>query len=372
MKKYHLIDLKKEYKFMKDEISQVIQNIFAKGAFTLGKELEDFEKNYANYCKRKYCVGTSSGTTALLFALKSLGIGEGDEVIVPALTFTATAEAVMQSGAKPVFVDIKENTLLIDSEKINEKISKKTKAIMGVHLYGLPVDIDEIKTICRKNKIYFIEDAAQAHGARYKDSIIGSFGDISCFSFMAAKNLSGPGDGGCIITNSKKLSDYALLLRNHGRKTKNNHVIVGYSGRLDNLKAAVLDKKLKYLDKWNKRRFEISEIYKNNLSNLVKYQEVPRNRNSAFCHFVIRVSQKRNKILKELNGVGVMASIHYPKPLHLQKVYSFLKHKKGDFPIAEKISNQLISLPMNPFLANNDVLDICKKFNKILVKGANK
>lgn len=373
MKEYYLIDLKREFKFLEKELTPAIKKIFEEGDFTLGKELEQFEKNYANYCGTKYCVGTSSGTTALFFAIKSLGIKEGDEVIVPALTFTATAEAIVQAEAKPVFVDIDENTLLINSDEILKKITKKTKAIIGVHLYGLPVDINGIKRICRENKLFFIEDACQAHGANYKGSPVGSFGDVACFSFMAAKNLNGPGDGGCLVTNKKKISEFSFLLRNHGRRSKHDHVILGYSGRLDNLKAALLNIKLKYLDKWNARRNEIANLYKKNInSRFVSFQYIPQDRKSAYCHFVIRVKGDRDMIIEKLRREGVVVAVHYPKPLHLQKVYSYLKNKRGDFPITEKVCNELISLPMHPFLKNKEVIEICSKLNKILEREKGK
>lgn len=373
MRKYYLVDLKREFKSLEKELAPVIRKIFEEGNFTLGEELEQFEKNYADYCGTKYCVGTSSGTTALFFAIKSLGIKEDDEIIIPTLTFTATAEAVIQAGAKPVFVDIKEDTLLINSNEILKKITKKTKAIIGVHLYGLPVDIDEIKRICKKNKIFFIEDACQAHGANYNGSRAGSFGDIACFSFMAAKNLNGPGDGGCLVTNNKRVSEFSLLLRNHGRKSKHNHVIIGYSGRLDNLKATLLNLKLKHLDGWNARRNEIANLYKNNInSRFASFQHIPNDRKSAYCHFVVRVRGNRNRILEKLKGERIMVSVHYPKPLHLQKAYSYLKYKEGDFPTAEKVCNELISLPMHPFLKNNEVVEICSKLNKILEKEKGK
>lgn len=371
--KYYLIDLKREFKFLEKELTQTIRRIFEEGNFTLGKELEQFERNYANYCCTKYCVGTSSGTTALFFAIKSLGIKEGDEIIVPALTFTATAEAVVQAGAKPVFVDIDENTLLINSNEILNKITNKTKAIIGVHLYGLPLDINKIRRICKKNKLFFIEDACQAHGATYNGSPIGSFGDVACFSFMAAKNLNGPGDGGCLVTNKKKVSEFSLLLRNHGRKSKHDHVIIGYSGRLDNLKAALLNIKLRYLKKWNARRNEIANLYKKNInSKFVNFQYIPQDRKSAYCHFIIRVKGNRERIIEKLKEVGIMAAVHYPKPLYLQKAYSYLKHKRGDFPVAEKVCSELISLPMHPFLKNNEVIEICSKLNKILEREKGK
>lgn len=369
MKKYELIDLNREFQFLRKEVGPIITKIFKSGSFTLGKKLEQFEKTYAQYHNTKYCIGTSSGTTALFFAIKSLGIGKGDEVIVPTLTFTATAEVVVQASAKPVFVDIREDTLLINPDEIRKSITKKTKAVIGVHLYGLPADINEIKNICRKNNLFFIEDACQAHGATYNNLPIGSFGDVACFSFMAAKNLSGPGDGGCVVTNNKKINNYVLLLRNHGRKSKNNHVIIGYSGRLDNLKAAILNLKLKYLDKWNTKRREIAYLYRKNINpNLAEFQYIPNDRESAYCHFVIRVKKNRNKVVDELRKEGIMASIHYPKPLHLQKAYSFLKYKKGDFPLAEKVCNELISLPINPFLKDREIKDITKKLNSILKK----
>jgi len=367
MKKYELVDLHREYLFLKEKLDPIIKKIFDNGSFTLGKELEHFEHDYAKYCNTKYCVGTSSGTTALFFAIKSLGIEEGDEVIVPALTFTATAEAVVQAGAKPVFIDIKEDTLLINPDEIGKKITRRTKAIIGVHLYGLPIDIYEIRGICKKNKLFFIEDACQAHGATYDNYPVGSFGDVACFSFMATKNLGCPGDGGCVVTNNKKIKDLALLLRNHGRKSKNNYIIIGTSGRLDNLKAAILNLKLKYLNEWNARRNEIATLYKKNInSKLIKLQYIPKDRKSSYCHYVIRVKNNRDKIIDKLKKAGVMASIHYLKPLHLQKAYSYLGYRKRDFPIAERVCKELISLPMNPFLRDKEVIGICNKVNKIL------
>jgi len=373
MKKYELIDLHREYQFLKKKVNPIIKKIFDNGNFTLGKELEQFERNYAKCCNTKYCIGTSSGTTALFFAIKSLGIREGDEVSVPALTFTATAEAVVQAGATPVFVDIKEDTLLINPNEIRKNITKNTKAVIGVHLYGLPVNIYKIKNICKKYKLSFIEDACQAHEAFYNNLPVGSFGDVACFSFMAAKNLSGPGDGGCVVTNTKKIKDLVLLLRNHGRKSKDNHIITGSSGRLDNLKAAILNLKLEYLNKWNARRNQIATLYKKSInSRLVKFQYIPKNRKSAYCHFVIRVKNNRNKIINKLKENGIMASVHYPKPLHLQKAYSYLGYRKGDFPVAERVCKELISLPMNPFLRDKEIIDICNKVNKILNEESKK
>lgn len=367
MKKYSLIDLKREYNFLKREISINVENIFESGSFTLGRELEDFENSFAKYCSKRFCIGTSSGTMALFFALKSLGIKEGDEIIVPALTFTATAEAIVQVGAKPVLVDVEEDTLLIDTKKIEKLINKKTRAIIPVHLYGLACEMNKILSIGKKYNLKVIEDCCQAHGATYKGEKA-PIGETGCFSFMAAKNLSTCGDGGGIVTNNKKIYRTTMLLRNHGRKSKNNHIIIGYNGRLDNLKALILGIKLKYLDDWNERRRKIAELYKKYLNNkLIKFQIVPKERESVYCYFIIRV-KKRDKILSDLKKEGIEVAIHYPKPLHLQEAYSKLGYKKGDFPNAEKVCKELISLPIHPFLRDSEVKDIAKKVNCILEK----
>ncbi|OGJ15392.1 hypothetical protein A3K73_08005 [Candidatus Pacearchaeota archaeon RBG_13_36_9] len=366
MKSYKLIDLKRDYNFLKRKINSNIYKIFMNGSFTLGQELKDFESNFARYCNKKFCIGISSGTMALFFALKGIGVNEGDEIIVPTLTFTATAEAIMQAGAKPVFIDSEENTLLIDADKIEEKITQKTKAIIPVHLYGLSCEMDKILSIGKKYDLKVIEDCCQAHGATYKGEKV-PIGDIGCFSFMAAKNLNACGDGGCIVTNNKKIYDFTMLLRNHGRRSKNNHVIMGYSGRLDNLKASILDLKLKYLDGWNKKRGRIAEFYKKNLAN-VKFQIIPKDRESCYCYFVIRVKKKRDKILADLKKEGIDAAVHYPKPLHLQRAYFNLGYKKGDFPNAERACKELISLPIHPFLKDDEVRSISGKVNYILDK----
>jgi dTDP-4-amino-4,6-dideoxygalactose transaminase len=372
MKNYKLIDLKREYNFLKNKINSEVQRVFEEGSFTLGKELKNFEDNFARYCNKKFCVGTSSGTTAIFFALKSIGVNEGDEIIVPTLTFTATAEAIVQAGAKPVFVDVDQNTLLINTEKIEEKITKKTKAIIPVHLYGLTCDMNRILSIGKKHDLKVIEDCCQAHGATYKGMSV-PIGETGCFSFMAAKNLNTCGDGGCIVTNNKKIYDSSMLLRNHGRKSKNDHVIIGYSGRLDNLKASILNIKLKYLNDWNKKRRRIGELYKKNLNKkLVTFQEIPKERESSYCYFIIKIKKNRDRILADLKKEGIEAAIHYPKPLHLQKAYLDLMYKRGDFPNAEKACKELVSLPIHPFLRDSEVKSISNKINFILEKHLQK
>ncbi len=362
-----LMNLPLQYQKLKKEIDNSIKGVIEESDFILGKELHLFEKEFADYCDAKYCFGVSSGSTALELALKAIGIKNGDEVICPTLTFTATAAAIVNMGAIPVFGDIDPKTYNLDSNQIIKKITKKTKAIIVVHLYGQITNMNEIWEIARKYKLKIIEDAAQAHGAAYKNKKVGSWGDAACFSFYPSKNLGCFGDGGAVVTNNSKIAKNISLLRDHGRVSKYNHKIVGYNGRLDNLQAAILRVKLRYLDGWNQKKQQIAKYYSEKLSDIyIRPFKFP---NSSHVYYVYTLRHsKRNLIINLLMEKGINSAIYYPTPLHLQPAYSYLKYRKGDFPIAESICKDIFSIPIYPELTSGEIKYIVKSLNEIAEK----
>lgn len=366
METIKLVDLIREYKFLKKEIDPVIFDVIKSGRFVLEKDIDEFEKKFAKYCGCKRAVGVASGTAALHLALLAIGIKQGDEIITTPVSFNATPEAIVIAGATPVFVDVLPENLSINPLKIEKAITQKTKAILPVHLYGVPADIDKIMSICKKYKLKLVEDCAQAHGATYKNKKLGTFGDIGCFSFMPKKNIGCYGDGGSIITNNDEYADKIKKLRDHGRTTKYLHDEMGYAERMDNLHAAILSVKLRHLDIWNAKRNNLAEIYKNGLdATKVGFLEIP-----SFCYpsyyvFPILVKNREN-IIEGLKKKGVSTGIHYPIALHLQPVFKKFGYKKGDLPIAEKLVDQILSLPMNPFITKKEANYIIKEFNKIV------
>lgn len=364
--KVPLVDLKLQYLSIKPEVDREIKRILDQSAFILGSDIEKFEKKFAKFCGAKYAIGVSSGTRALELALRALDIGKGDEVITTAHTFLATAAAIAHAGAKPVFVDIDSETLNIDERKIEKAVTKKAKAIIPVHLYGNPAKMDEITKIARKHGLNVIEDASQAHGAIYKGKKVGIFGQIGCFSLFPAKNLGAYGDAGILVTSSKGLYQRLNLLRNHGRSGKNKHTLIGYTARLDNLQAAILNIKLSKLNAWNRKRREHAKMYKEFLSDAkeVSFPKETEKSRPVYCYFVIKCSE-RNKLMKFLKKKGIGASIHYPQPVHLQPAFNFLGYEKGSFPEAERAVKEVLSLPMYPELKKGQikyVTDQIKKF----------
>lgn len=353
--KVPFVDLKAQYETIKTEIQSAIAKVLEKGDFILGEELKLFEEEFANYCGVKYCVGVASGTEALWLALLALGIKEGDEVITAANTFIATALAITMAGAKPVLVDIDPKTYNINPKLIEEKITEKTKAIIPVHLYGQPADMDEINKIAKKYNLFVLEDACQAHGASYKGKRCGSLGHAAAFSFYPAKNLGAYGDGGAVVTNSGEIAEKIRMLRDYGQKEKYRHLVRGYNSRLDTLQAAILRVKLKKLDEWNKKRMKAAEKY-NEL--LKKTEAVLPERASDRTHvyhlYVIR-TKHRNELQKYLEKKGVFTGIHYPIPIHLQPSFAFLKLKRRSFPIAEKYAEKILSLPMFPEITEQQI-----------------
>lgn len=366
---YHipLMNLPLQYQNLKKEIDPAIKRIIESGEFILGEELQLFEKEFAQYCGIKYCLGVSSGSTALDIALKAIGIEGGDEVICPTLTFTATAAAVVNLGATPVFIDINPDTYNLDKNQLVKNITKRTKAIIVVHLYGQISDMDEISKIAKKYNLKIIEDAAQAHGAIYKNKKAGSWGDAACFSFYPSKNLGCFGDGGAVVTNNSKIAKDITLLRDHGRISKYDHKIVGYNGRLDNLQAAVLRVKLRYLEEWNRKRRQIANYYSQKLSDIYNFPFVSPDSDHVFYVYTLR-HIKRDLIMDLLIKKGISSGIYYPIPLHLQKAYSYLEYRKGDLPIAESACNSIFSIPIYPELTQNEIQYVVKTLNEIVEK----
>jgi len=364
MNKIPCLDLKKQHEQVKAEIFQAFEKVFEKTAFSGGPFVEEFEKSFASFCQTKYAAGVSNGTTALHLALCCLNIGQGDEVLIPANTFIATAWGVTHAGATPVFVDCDPQTWQIDVNKIEEKITPNTKAIIGVHLYGQPCDIDSIITICEKHDLYFIEDAAQAQGALYKGKPVGGFGEMACFSFYPGKNLGACGEAGGITTNNEEYHNHIKSLRNHGSVTRYYHDEIGYNYRMGGLEGASLSVKLKYLDSWNQKRREIAGRYFNEINNeKIRMQSQPEWASSIYHLFVVTTEHK-DEFVKFLETNNIIPAFHYPVPCHLQKAYAHLGYKEGDFPNAEYEAVHCISLPMYAELTDEEVSHVIQTINR--------
>jgi len=359
--KIPLTDLKKQYQTIKKEIDSAIEQVITKTNFILGNEVAEFEKEIASYLSAKFAVGVASGTDALVLALKALDIKEGDEVITTPFTFIATTEAIVRAGAKPVFCDVDEKTYNMNTDKIEEKISSKTKAILPVHLYGLSCEMDKILSLAKKHNLKIIEDAAQSFGAKYKDKKAGANGDIGCFSFFPAKNLGAYGDGGMITTNDEQTMQKLKFLRNHGQTRQYHYTMHGFNSRLDTLQAAVLRIKLKHIEKWIAMRREKAELYnKLFFGSDITTPFIPDYSEHSFNYYTIRIKEKRDVVLTRLKENGIACAIYYPLCLHLQEVHKDLGYAKGDFPVAEKIQNEVLSLPMYPELEKEKIEEIVK------------
>jgi len=367
--KIDFIDLSRMHNPIKSKLETKISEIISKGDFILGKEVEKFEERFANYCGVKHAIGVSSGTDALELILRSLGIGKGDEVITVPNSFISTASSISYCGAKVVFTDVDYQTSNISPTEIEKHITKNTKAIIPVHLYGNPAEIDKIIEIAEKNDILVIEDACQAHGAEYKNRKIGSFGIASAFSFYPTKNLGCCGDGGMVVTNDDYIAAKIKKLRNYGQSEKNHHDFLALNKRLDNLQAAILNIKLDYLDEWNQLRRECAKKFNKGLQGSVKIPYITNDSTPVFHLYVIntRTKRERDSLKNFLESRGISTMIHYPIPIHLQKCYSDLGFKKGDYPIAEKLSETCLSLPMFPGIKDeeiNYIIDSIKDFFK--------
>lgn len=360
------VDFSEQYQAIKDEIDVGLKAVFEKGNFILGEEEKAFESEFAQFCDTKYAVGVNSGTDALYLALGALNIGVGDEVIIPSYTFIATALCISYTGAKPVFVDIEDETYNIDPAQLEGLINDKTKAIIPVHLYGQPANMDEINAIAQKHDIAVIEDACQAHGATFEGKKTGSLGDIGCFSFYPTKSLGAFGDGGIVVTNSDKISQKIQMLRDYGRKGRYEHKIKGYNSRLDTVQAVILSAKLKRLDQWNGMRASHATRYCELLKDVegITIPQIKDNRTHVFQTFAVRVSN-RDQICGEMKDKGIGVLIHYPIPIHLQDAYADLGYKRGDFPVSEEIAGEILSLPMFPHMTGDQIKYVCQTLKQL-------
>lgn len=364
MEKIPCLDLKGQHQQLKAEIFEAFEKVYEMTAFSGGYFVEEFEKAFAQYAETQYALGVSNGTTALHLAMLALGIGSGDEVIIPANTFIATAWGVSHAGATPVFVDCKADTWEIDPSRIEERITPRTKAVIGVHLYGQPFDIDPVKSICDKHHLFLVEDAAQAQGARYKGKSVGGFGEMACFSFYPGKNLGACGEAGGITTNDEAHAKHIRSLRNHGMTVRYFHDEIGYNYRMGGLEGASLSVKLNYLEGWNNRRRAIANRYLSEIKNdKIKMQVQPDFTDSVFHLFVVTTEDKEG-FCAYLNDNGIAPAFHYPVPCHLQKAYAHLGYKEGDFPNSEYLAAHCVSLPMYPELTDEQIDQVIQVANK--------
>lgn len=358
------LNLEAMHSEIEEEMKEKFLEVYRSNWLVLGKQDEEFEKEFAEYCGVKYCVGVGNGLEALTLILKAYGVGAGDEVIVPSNTYIATALAVSYVGAKPVFVEPFLNTYNINSQLIEKAITKNTKAIMAVHLYGQAADMDLINEVAHKHGLKVIEDSAQAQGTLYKGKKTGSLGDASGCSLYPGKNLGALGDAGVVTTNDKELADKIRILRNYGSDKKYHNLYKGINSRLDELQAGLLRVKLKYLDKWNNDRKRIAKLYLEKInSDKIELPFVPDYTDSNWHIFIVR-TEKRDELQNYLKQNGIGTLIHYPIPMHLQPAYEDLGFKKGDFPIAEKIADEVLSLPMWYGMKYEEIDYIIEKINK--------
>lgn len=360
--KLPLTDLRIQYDSIKGEIDTAIKEVLASCDFVLGKQLQLLEEDIARYFNVKYAVGVASGTDALVLSLAALGIASPDEVISTPFTFIATAEAVSRVGAKPVFADIRLDTYNLDPEEAGKRITSKTKAIIPVHLYGMPCDMDKIMALAKAHKLSVIEDCAQSFGAAYKGRKTGTFGECGILSFFPGKILGCFGDGGMVITNNAELAKKLTALRNHGSTVKYYYALHGFNSRLDTLQAAILRVKLRHADEWIKKRGEAAVTYNRCLKDLeigLPPASSGENFTHAFNYYTIRVKQKRDLLQKRLKEEGIATAIYYPLSLHLQEVYKGLGYKKGVFPLAEQCQEEVLSLPMYPELSGAQIEAVC-------------
>jgi dTDP-4-amino-4,6-dideoxygalactose transaminase len=360
-----MVDLKAQYRSLKKEIDMALGDILESGHFILGPNVSAFEKETAAYNNTKYAVGVASGTDALYLSLKAAGIREGDEVITTPFTFIAAAEAIAYCKALPVFADIDRETLNIDPEKIEGKITSKTKAILPVHLFGQPAEMKSIKEIAARHNLKIIEDCAQAFGARYGKEVVGSIGDTGCFSFYPSKNLGAYGDGGIVTTGDSEICKKVKLLRNHGSAVVYQHEFIGFNSRLDEIQAAILRIKLKHIDTYNEKRREIAHLYTSMICGAVECPSEIPDITHVFHQYTIR-SHRRDEIKQALKNNSVSSVVYYPVSIHLQPAFKYLGYKKGDFPESEAAAETVLSLPIYPELEPEKVRFISEIILKTL------
>ena len=349
-------DFKREFAEIGNEVSEAIQKVLESGWFILGKETEKFEEEFSSYVGTKFGVGVNSGSDALYLAVKAIGVHEGDEVLTVSHTMISTVDAISRNGAKPVFVDIDPETYLMDTSKLEAKISSKTRALLPVHLYGHPVEMGHLMEIAHKHNLYVIEDACQAHGAEYKTSKVGSIGTVGCFSFYPTKNLGSYGDAGMMVTNDEKLSDKLKMMRNYGQSKKNYHDFVGVNSRLDEIHSAILRVKLGYLDEWNRKRRDLAGIYDELLKGTDVIAPLEQDYAKHVYHLYVIRHKCRAKLQQYLLDRGVQSLVHYPVPVHLQKAYA----TNDKLPLTENACKEILSLPISPWLKEEEIKEISK------------
>lgn len=361
------VDLPRQNKILKKQLMTSIEEVVDKADFSLGAELNKFETDFARFCGKKYAIGVNSGTDALMLSLMAYGIGQGGEVILPPNGYFSSAMVISNLGAKPVFVDINSKSYNIDVKKIEQAITPKTKAIIPVHLYGQPADMDKIMELAKKYNLIVIEDACQAHGSMYKNKMI-PYGQTGAFSFYPGKNLGCFGDGGIVVTDNKKIAEKILYLRNDGSYKKYLHPMLGIKSRLDTLQAAILNVKLPYLKEWNDLRRKNATFYSSLLKKIPQIK-TPEQNNDCYhvFHLYVIECKKRDELRKYLEKKGIETIIHYPIPIHLQKPYQNLGFKRNDFPITEEKSKKILSLPMFPELTKEEIKYICNSIKEFFV-----
>jgi len=369
MMKVPFLDLATQYKTLQGEFDGAIHEVCSKASFILGPEVAAFEQEFAAFIEAKHSVGLASGTDALRLAFEALKIGAGDEVIVPANTFVATAIGVLETGATPVLVDVDPDTFLMDYKQLEQARTSRTKAICPVHLYGRACDMDQVMSFAKRYGLAVVEDTAQAHGARWNRRRVGTFGDMGCFSFYPGKNLGAFGDAGGVVTDREELAQQVRKLRNYGSEIKYQHPEKGMNSRLDSIQAAILSIKLKHLPAWNAQRWQVAQLYR---SHLQDYQsdsfilpDIRTPDEHVFHLFVIQVDD-RDRIAKELMEQGIGTVVHYPIPFHLQGGYKKLGYSEGDFPVTEKLAKRILSLPIYPEITEAQVAYVSDSLKKAL------
>jgi dTDP-4-amino-4,6-dideoxygalactose transaminase len=368
-----LVDLKTQYATIRDEVRRAIDEVLDSMQLTIGPNVRAFDKEWAEYCGTTNAIGVGSGTDALQLAIRACGVSSGDEVITVSHTFFATVEAIVYANARPILVDVYERSMLMDISSVASRITPRTKVIIPVHLYGRTVDLRPLRQLAQDRGITIIEDAAQAHGALLDDGKkAGTGGRANCFSFYCSKNLGAYGEAGSITTNDDKLADDLRALREHGQSTRYYHPIVGYNARLDEIQAAILRIKLRHLDEWNARRQAIASSYNQLFANVdIITPEIPSGGRHVFYCYAIRVPGGRRDALRAyLTERGIGTQIHYPVPIHMQEAAQFLGYRKGDLPVTEKVSGEVLSLPMYPELTDAQIDRVAASVTEFIRKKA--
>ncbi len=354
-------NLTKQYNTIKSEIDEATARVMKKGCFILGPEVAAFEKEFSEYIDTKYAIGVGSGTEALHIALLALSIGTGDEVITVPNTAVATVAAIELTGAHAVLCDVRADSLTIDANKLASAITRRTRAIIPVHLFGQSADLDPILELARKHKLFVVEDCAQAHGATYQGKRVGTYGDSAIFSFYPTKNLGAYGDGGAIVTNNAQLAKRMYLIRQYGWSERYTSHIKGINSRLDELQAAILRAKLRHLDEWNEARRKWAALYTKLLHTVTPPREMPYGK--AVYHLYVIQSPRRDQLASHMKACGIATAIHYPVPIHLQPAYANLGYRVGDFPVADKLAGDILSLPLYPELSLDEVRVVASAVN---------